>query len=52
MMRRVEVRERSVIARAIEPLSASQLAQQYCEDMIDNLRHNVGEQKKRLGGKF
>jgi hypothetical protein len=51
-MRRVEIRERNVIAKAIQPLSASQLAQQYCDDMIDNLRHNVGEQKKRLGQKF
>lgn len=29
-------------------LSAAQLALQVCEDMIENLRFNVGEHKKRL----
>jgi hypothetical protein len=30
------------------PTSAAKLAEQFCEAMIDNLRYNVGEQKKRL----
>ena len=52
MQRRVEMRARDSQEFVHKPLSASQLAQQFCNDMIENLRHNVGEQKKRQGHKF
>jgi hypothetical protein len=50
--RRAEIRGRDEQEKRVHPQSASQLAQQFCSDMIDTLRHNVGEQKKRFGQKF
>ena len=53
MLLRSEVKAPNhMLAKAVRPISASQLAEEFCHEMIDNLRHNVAEQKKRLGHKF
>jgi hypothetical protein len=53
MKRRAELRApRGIRHFHAEPISAAKLADQFCDAMIDNLRHNVGEQKKRFAGNF
>ena len=42
----------SISSFRAQPASAEKLADRFCDEMIDNLRHNVGEQKKRMAGRF
>jgi hypothetical protein len=53
MKRRAELRPpRSVSSFHAAPATAAKIAGQFCDEMLDNLRHNVGEQKKRFSNKF
>jgi hypothetical protein len=46
---RADLRSAPVVSRKrMQPVSAARLADELCQDMIQNLRHNVAEDKKRL----
>ncbi len=48
MKSRAEVRSACTISRKRVPeISASALTARFCDEMIQNLRHNVSESKKR-----
>ena len=53
MMRRAELRPpRAVRALRTPHISTDKLAMEICDEMISNLRFNVGEQKKRFSNKY
>ncbi len=43
----ITVRDASMAESAPQPPSADNLAKTFCRDMIETLRHNVGEERKR-----